>query len=472
MALAEDVFLARCLLRDAPAVLELAAMRDFLARAVVPERLPELAMDRTVGLEQVSFATLWAEPHRLNSMRATFEYFRGRRAPLAHHASYWQSMHRLRLSLEDGEGLSPRPPQQPPAVGATAGEALAQHGAWWPPSRVPAGRPAGKALGRHFLPACGLTLADDPPSAEVDAVLRRLSRALSQQMTRLSSEAVHRILARARGERIEQFLQVVQASDLAGLASVLDDELLEFLRDLLSGEPGTGRPPVLEGCSARFPVVAEGEVEAATGLPDASWSRPSVKSGGRDRARALCSPGYACHLSPGGPSEKPMSELRGGPEPDAGPSIRLIVGLGNPGREYAQSRHNVGFWCLNRLARRHGIAFSSRGRLAAVGEGKLADRPVILAKPRTFVNLSGRAVGHLLQRYRLSPQQLLVVCDDLTCRWGASASGEGSHGHKGMRSIIDAIGSQDFPRIRIGIGCPRWRASPGEPERRRLRCRR
>ena len=62
MALAEDVFLARCLLRDAPAVLELAAMRDFLARAVVPERLPELAMDRTVGLEQVSFATLWAEP--------------------------------------------------------------------------------------------------------------------------------------------------------------------------------------------------------------------------------------------------------------------------------------------------------------------------------------------------------------------------------------------------------------------------
>ena len=77
-------------------------------------------------------------------------------------------------------------------------------------------------------------------------------------------------------------------------------------------------------------------------------------------------------------------------EPDG---VRLIVGLGNPGREYAHSRHNVGFWCLNRLARRHGIAFSSRGRLAAVGEGRLAERPVILAKPRTFVNLSGRAVS-------------------------------------------------------------------------------
>jgi predicted pyridoxine 5'-phosphate oxidase superfamily flavin-nucleotide-binding protein len=83
-------------------------------------------------------------------------------------------------------------------------------------------------------------------------------------MTRLSGEAVHRILARARGERIEQFLQVVQASDLAGLASVLDDELLEFLRDLLSGEPGTGRSPVLERLRRAFPVVAEGEVEAAT----------------------------------------------------------------------------------------------------------------------------------------------------------------------------------------------------------------
>ena len=147
--------------------------------------------------------------------------------------------------------------------------------------------------------------------------------------------------------------------------------------------------------------------------------------------------------------------------------LRLIVGLGNPGREYAHSRHNVGFWCLNRLARRHGIAFSSRGRLAAVGEGRLTGQPVILAKPRTFVNLSGRAVSHLLQRYRLSPQQLLVVCDDLDLPLGrVRLRPSGSHGgHRGMRSIIDAIDSQDFPRIRIGIGRPEVAGEPTwEPE--------
>jgi len=147
--------------------------------------------------------------------------------------------------------------------------------------------------------------------------------------------------------------------------------------------------------------------------------------------------------------------------------VRLIVGLGNPGREYAHSRHNVGFWCLNRLARRHGIAFASRGRLAAVGEGRLAEQPVILAQPRTFVNLSGRAVSHLLQRYRLSPQQLLVVHDDLDLPLGrVRLRPSGSHGgHRGMRSIIEAIASQHFPRIRIGIGRPEVAGEPTwEPE--------
>jgi PTH1 family peptidyl-tRNA hydrolase len=150
-------------------------------------------------------------------------------------------------------------------------------------------------------------------------------------------------------------------------------------------------------------------------------------------------------------------------EPEGGSgSVRLIVGLGNPGREYAHSRHNVGFWCLNRLARRHGIAFSSRGRLASVGEGRLAGRPVILAKPRTFVNLSGRAVSHLLRPYHLSPQQLLVVYDDLDMPLGrVRVRGRGSHGgHRGMRSIVEAIGSQDFPRIRIGIGRPKIGGEP------------
>lgn len=271
MALAEDIFLARCLQRDAPAALELAAMRDFLARAVVPERLSDLAMDRTVSLEQISSATLWAEPHRLDSMRATFEYFRGRfrAALLAHHASYWRAMHRLRLSLEDSEASThalARLNSLEQLGRPLGGDALAQHGRLLAAVQGCAlADRLEQALGAAAsCPACGLTLADQPPSAEVDAVLRRLSRALSQQITRLSSEAVHRILARARGERIEQFLQVVQASDLAGLASVLDEELLEFLRDLLAGEPTTAAPPVLERLRRAFPVVGEDEVEAAT----------------------------------------------------------------------------------------------------------------------------------------------------------------------------------------------------------------
>ncbi len=158
-----------------------------------------------------------------------------------------------------------------------------------------------------------------------------------------------------------------------------------------------------------------------------------------------------------------------GSEPEAygRGAVRLIVGLGNPGREYAHSRHNVGFWCLNRLARRQGIAFTKRGRLATVGEGELAGRPVILAKPRTFVNLSGRALSHLLRRYRLSPPNLLVVYDDLDLPLGrVRLRPRGTHGgHRGMRSIVEAVGSQDFPRIRIGIGRPRVAGEPTwEPE--------
>ena len=147
--------------------------------------------------------------------------------------------------------------------------------------------------------------------------------------------------------------------------------------------------------------------------------------------------------------------------------IRLIVGLGNPGREYAHSRHNVGYWCLNRLARRQGIAFTKRGRLATVGEGRLAGRSVVLAKPRTFVNLSGRSVGHLLRRYRLSPRRLLVVYDDLDLPLGrVRLRPRGAHGgHRGVRSIVEAIGSEDFPRIRIGIGRPEVDGEPTwEPE--------
>lgn len=146
---------------------------------------------------------------------------------------------------------------------------------------------------------------------------------------------------------------------------------------------------------------------------------------------------------------------------------RLIVGLGNPGKEYAHNRHNVGFWCINRLARRSGIEFSQRSRLASVAEGQIAGRAMVLAKPRTFYNNSGNAVRELLKRYHLRPEQLLVVVDELDLPVGALRLKErGSPGGQGgMKSIVGTIGSQEFPRVRIGIGRPSVQGTPSyEPE--------
>jgi PTH1 family peptidyl-tRNA hydrolase len=144
------------------------------------------------------------------------------------------------------------------------------------------------------------------------------------------------------------------------------------------------------------------------------------------------------------------------------PDVRLVVGLGNPGQAYAAHRHNVGFWCVKRLARNWGIRFKS-SRWARVGEGQVDGQPLVLAKPRTFMNRSGDAVASLLQRYNLSPQQMLVICDDLELPPGSiRLRPRGSDGgHNGLRDIIYAIDSEDFPRLRIGIGRPR--TGSGEP---------
>jgi PTH1 family peptidyl-tRNA hydrolase len=144
------------------------------------------------------------------------------------------------------------------------------------------------------------------------------------------------------------------------------------------------------------------------------------------------------------------------------PDVRLVVGLGNPGQAYAAHRHNVGFWCVKRLASNWGIRFKS-SRWARVGEGQVDDQPVVLAKPRTFMNRSGDAAASLLQRYSLSPQQMLVICDDLELPAGRiRLRPRGSDGgHNGLRDIIYAIESEDFPRLRIGLGRPRTAA--GEP---------
>lgn len=132
----------------------------------------------------------------------------------------------------------------------------------------------------------------------------------------------------------------------------------------------------------------------------------------------------------------------------------LIAGLGNPGPTYSHNRHNVGYWCVNRLARLHGVPLKAR-RLASLGEGTIGGRAVLLAKPRTYVNRSGHAVSAILKHARLSPERMLVICDDLDLPLGKLRLRPlGSHGgHNGLRSIVGAIGT-GFPRLRIGIGRP------------------
>jgi len=139
----------------------------------------------------------------------------------------------------------------------------------------------------------------------------------------------------------------------------------------------------------------------------------------------------------------------------------LIVGLGNPGSVYSHNRHNVGYWSVNRLARLHGIPLKAR-RLATIGQGAIAGVPVLLAKPRTFVNRSGHAVAALLRNFQIKPDQMLVICDDLDLPAGRLRlrPGGGHGGQKGLRSIIGTIGSGGFPRLRIGIGRP---VVDGEP---------
>lgn len=133
----------------------------------------------------------------------------------------------------------------------------------------------------------------------------------------------------------------------------------------------------------------------------------------------------------------------------------LIVGLGNPGRGHLYNRHNVGFMALDRLASRHGIDLKRVQNKAIVGSGRIAGRPVILAKPQTFMNLSGEAVGPLVNYYRVPIGNLLVIYDELDIPFGVIRLREkgGAGGHNGMRSIIHHFGN-DFARMRLGIGRP------------------
>lgn len=139
------------------------------------------------------------------------------------------------------------------------------------------------------------------------------------------------------------------------------------------------------------------------------------------------------------------------PEP-----AKLVLGLGNPGPEYAHHRHNIGFQCVDTIARSLGVRFDEGHKAARLAEATVDGTPVVLAKPKTFVNRSGEAAATLLQRYRLQPSDLVVICDDLDLPLGRIRVREKgrSGGHNGLKSIIDHLHRQDFPRIRVGIGRP------------------
>jgi PTH1 family peptidyl-tRNA hydrolase len=136
--------------------------------------------------------------------------------------------------------------------------------------------------------------------------------------------------------------------------------------------------------------------------------------------------------------------------------MKLIVGLGNPGQSYASNRHNIGFICLNRFARTHGIKFDRKQGLARIGMGKVAGNEIVLAKPQTYMNLSGESVSRLVKKFKINLNDLLVIHDDLDLPLGKIRISYGSSagGHKGINSIITCLGSQDFTRLRIGVGRP------------------
>lgn len=134
----------------------------------------------------------------------------------------------------------------------------------------------------------------------------------------------------------------------------------------------------------------------------------------------------------------------------------IIVGLGNPGNNYEQTRHNIGFVAIDELCFRHGIRLNKLKHKATFGEGEISGKRVLLVKPQTFMNLSGEAVRDIMAFHKILLQNLIVVYDDVDLPVGRIRVKEkGSAGtHNGMRSIISQLTLQDFPRVRIGIGRP------------------
>ncbi len=136
--------------------------------------------------------------------------------------------------------------------------------------------------------------------------------------------------------------------------------------------------------------------------------------------------------------------------------MKIIAGLGNPGDQYRLTRHNMGFLVVDAMADESGIAIQKRKFEAMLGDGRIADQRVLIAKPQTFMNLSGQSVRQVLDFYQKTTEDLLVIHDDLDLPFGTVRIkvGGGDGGHKGIRSLIDHLGDANFTRVRLGIGKP------------------
>lgn len=144
-------------------------------------------------------------------------------------------------------------------------------------------------------------------------------------------------------------------------------------------------------------------------------------------------------------------------EKAAGPVEWLIVGLGNPGQKYVDTRHNAGWHLLDTITRHYsGFQFDEKRSKALIARGELAGVQVALVKPQTYMNLSGQAVAPIARFYKIPPERILVAFDDvdLPLAMLRLRPNGGAGGHKGMRSIIQQLGTQQFPRLRLGIGRP------------------
>ena len=269
-ALVEDAALLRCLHECPGEAAELAPMRGYLDNAAVPDRSRQLRFDALATREQLSFVTLLSEPRRIESMRALFETFRSAYAAtyMKHHQWHQLAASKVRRTLDE---IAPTVAalhrlNTIRALGTPVGSRdLPTYERFLQEAEPCAEADIASALAESpRCPGCGIGLADMPAAEEVDLLRRRLQTALERQQSRLAGETVRRILSRG-GERLEQFISIVQAADQAGLVQVLDDELLLFIRDLLE-QPTAPTPEaagLIEELALAYPTIGPGDIDDA-----------------------------------------------------------------------------------------------------------------------------------------------------------------------------------------------------------------